>query len=201
MKKDIKHYVNVLREKIDLVENNSNEDAVEKLLEECECLYDIIEHVVREKKACRDDVQAFSVQKRRLHHNQKSRRGKRVYSRLIETRPLLESAALSGSTAAKSRQALLEFHKKLALEKIRKKVDEIAEINTYIHTAVSSQGEAVDNIAHNIKLDEELSRGTLLHLDSAFRHQRGRNKIYNVILVGVFFLVLVALTLRVMTRL
>lgn len=201
MVKDIKHYVDVLREKIDLVENNSNEGAVEELLEECECLSDIIEHVVRENRACRDVARAFSVQRRRLHHYKRSRRGRKVYSRLIETRPLLDSAAPSESASTKSGQALLEFHKKLALEKIKRKVDEIAEINTYIHTAVSSQGETVDNIAHNIKFDEELSRGTLLHLDSAFRHQRGRNRIYNVILVGTFFLILVALTFRVMTRL
>eukprot|EP00866_Antonospora_locustae_P000224 jgi/Antlo1/224/1506 len=201
MKNDIKHYVDILREKIDLVENNSNEDAVEELLEECKCLSDIIEHVVSKSKAHRDDVRAFSVQRRRLQHYQRSRRGKRVYSRLIETRPLLEGAALSGSSTAKSGQALLEFHKKLALEKVKSKVEEISEINTYIHTAVSTQGETIDNIAHSIKFDEELSRGTLLHLDSAFRHQRGRNRVYNVILIGVFFLILLALTFRVMTRL
>lgn len=200
MKKDVKHFIDIFREKLDLVENSGDENTVEELLEECSCLSDIIEHVMREKKAHGADASVFSAQRRRLRHCQRSRRGKKTYSRLIETRPLLESAALSKGPVARSGQALLEFHKKLALENIRSKVEEITDINTYIHTAVSSQGETVDNIAHRIKLDEELSKGTLVHLDSAFRHQCGRNRIYNTLLAGVFFLILMALTFRVITR-
>ncbi|KAL0265681.1 UNVERIFIED_CONTAM: hypothetical protein PYX00_011395 [Menopon gallinae] len=182
MKKDIKHFIDIFREKLDLVENSSDERAVEELLEECTCLSDIIEHIMREKKVHGADASAFSAQRRRLRHCQRSRKGKRAYSRLIETRPLLESAALLKGAGTRSGQALLEFHKKLALENIR------------------SKGETVDNIAHKIKLDEELCKGTLVHLDSAFRHQRGRNRIYNVLLAGVFFLILMALTFRVITR-
>lgn len=199
MKKDIKHYVDILRGKIDLVEDNSSENTVEELLEECSCLSDIIEYLMRENKKHGEDARAFYLQRRRLRHYHRSRWGKKGYSRLIETRPLLDTA-LSESAVARAGPVLLEFHKKLALENIKSKVDEITDINTYIHTAVSSQGYTIDNIAHNIKLDEELSKGTVVQLDSAFRHQRGRNRIYNIILAGIFFLILMALTFRVVAR-
>lgn len=196
MKGSIDYYTGILKERLVLLEDMSNTGMASDLLEECNCLVELGEHFLLSTKTMPEGAKDFFEQKRKLKMHIRDVTCSRVDGRHSQAKPLLENSNVVQS-AKVSETMLTAFQKKLALESIKKKVEEITELNTYINSFVDFQGDNIDNIARQIQNNSEENRKTVVQLENALRHRQSRNKIYNFILMLAFFLILVFLTFRV----
>lgn len=200
MRGSIRYYTNILKDKLTRVDEEvDNPEVVKELLEECNCLVELGNHFFLSNKTMRDGAEEFFEQKRCLRAYQKDKLSNKEDRKTLQTKPLLGNKDIVQS-ARLSEGTLATFHKNLAIEGIRDKIDEISDLNTYINSMVGIQSDSIDNIAHQMQSNRESSRSTVVQLENALRHRQNRNRIYNFVLVVIFFLVVAFLTFRVVLR-
>lgn len=199
MKRDAIYYIHILESKISSLEAAGNGEFATEILDECNCLMEIADHLTKAGNATRSDAEALAGQKKRLGRYRKNKRAREGHDILMGLKPLLAKHSPREETS-EPESRLVEFHKKLALEDIRDKVEQVAELNVYINSLVRFQGEDIDTISHRIAYNGALNRDSVVQLGAALGRRRDRNRFYNLLLICASILATVLVVYKVVLR-